>query len=70
MRGKSPKLALKAAELLLDRAWGRAPQAITGQDGEGPVKISVSWQSADVATIDLTPTEVPLLTSEDDDSGC
>jgi hypothetical protein len=65
MRGRSPKLALKAAELILDRAWGRAPQAIVGEGAEGPVKISVSWQSADVATLDITPNEPPLLEAEE-----
>jgi hypothetical protein len=65
MRGRSPKCALKAAELLLDRAWGRVPQAITGEGGEGPVKISVMWQNTDVATLDITPNEVPLLEAEE-----
>jgi hypothetical protein len=59
---RHPKLALKAAELLLDRAYGRVPHAITGEGGEGPVKISVSWQSAELATLDITPNpEVPLI---------
>ena len=66
MRNKrSPKLALKAAEMVLDRAWGKAAQAITGPEGEGPIKISVSWQSADVATLDITPNEPPLLEAEE-----
>ena len=62
MRNKrSPKLALKAAELILDRAWGKAPQAITGESGSGPVKFEVSWKNSEVATIDITPHEEPLL---------
>jgi hypothetical protein len=66
MRNKrSPKLALKAAELLLDRAWGKVPQAITGEGGEGPVKLQVMWKSQDVATIDITPQEPPLLEAAD-----
>jgi Family of unknown function (DUF5681) len=62
MRNKrSPKLALKAAELLLDRAWGKVPQSIVGEGGEGPVKISVMWQSAEVATVDIEPRKGPIL---------
>jgi hypothetical protein len=59
---RHPKLALRAAEVLLDRAWGRVPHSITGEAGSGPVRIEVSWQSADLATIDVTPNEdIPLL---------
>lgn len=29
---------ISAANSLLDRGWGKAPQAITGEDGEGPLK--------------------------------
>ena len=43
MRGKSHKLALKASEVLLDRGFGRPAQAITGEGGEGPVRIVVKW---------------------------
>ena len=65
MRNKrSPKLALKAAELILDRAWGKCPQAITGEHGDGPVKISVMWQSADCHGRHH-PREVPLLEVEE-----
>lgn len=32
---------VRAAELLLDRGWGKAPQAHTGEDGEGAVAITI-----------------------------
>jgi hypothetical protein len=64
---KHPRLALKAAELILDRAWGKVPNTITGEAGEGPVKLEVTWKQADVATIDITPVEPPLLEAEDGD---
>jgi len=38
MRSDEPKASVAAANTLLDRAWGKAPQALTGDDG-GPVKI-------------------------------
>ena len=71
MRNKrSPKLALKAAELILDRAWGKAPQAITGEQGQGPVRLEVMWKSADVAQIDITPNkDVPLLEATEVEDG-
>jgi hypothetical protein len=70
MRNKrSPKLALKAAELLLDRAWGKVPQAVTGEGGEGPIKLEVMWKSQDVATIDITPQEPPLLEASEVEDG-
>jgi hypothetical protein len=31
----------RAAEALLDRAYGRPSQSITGEDGEGPVQVQV-----------------------------
>jgi hypothetical protein len=67
MRNKrSPKLALKAAELILDRAWGKVPQAIVGEAGTGPIKFEVSWKNAEVATVDLTPNkDIPLLEAEE-----
>jgi hypothetical protein len=69
MRDKrNRKLGLKACELILDRAWGKCPQAITGESGTGPVKFEVSWKHADVATIDITPREeVPLLEAVTED---
>jgi hypothetical protein len=72
-RRRSPKLALKAAEIILDRAWGRVPHAIAGgEGGEGPIKMEVCWKGAAAATIDITPNEPPLLEVsdvEDDEEG-
>lgn len=32
---------IKAAAVLLDRGWGKAAQAVTGEHGEGPVVIKI-----------------------------
>jgi hypothetical protein len=69
---KAGNLSLKAAEILLDRAWGRVPFAVAGEGGEGPVKIeyAVSWRHADDGgvTLDLTPNKnEPLLLEAVDD---
>lgn len=37
------RIQIKAAELLLDRGWGKAPQAIAGPDGDGPAELLVRW---------------------------
>jgi hypothetical protein len=74
MRNKrAPKLAPKAAEIILDRAFGRVPFAVTGEGGEGPVKIAyeVSWRHSDEGgvTLDLKPNkpESLLLTAEENE---
>lgn len=43
MRAKRTPSAARvaAANALLDRGWGKAPQAITGEDG-GPVQVDIS----------------------------
>ncbi len=33
-----PRVQIKAAEVLLDRGWGKATQPVTGEDG-GPVEV-------------------------------
>ena len=32
---------VSAAVALLDRGWGKAPQAITGADGEGTISVTI-----------------------------
>lgn len=40
--GRMPAAArVSAWNIVLDRAWGRPPQAIVGEDGEGPLIIKV-----------------------------
>jgi hypothetical protein len=36
-----PAARVQAANVLLDRGWGKAPQAHTGEDGEGEIKIVI-----------------------------
>ena len=33
---------IRAAEIILERAWGKAAQPVTGEGGEGPVKVDTS----------------------------
>jgi Family of unknown function (DUF5681) len=55
----------RIVEIMLDRAFGRVPLAVTGEGGEGPVKIAyeVSWRHSDEGgvTLDLSPKKEPLL---------
>jgi hypothetical protein len=43
MRNGSDKDRVTAADKILDRAYGKAPQAHTGEGGEGPVRMEVIW---------------------------
>ena len=66
---KAANLSLKACEIILDRAFGRVPYAVTGEGGEGPVKIAyeVSWRHSDEGgvTLDLAPKREPVLLTAD-----
>jgi hypothetical protein len=35
-----------AAQALLDRGWGKAPQTMSGEDGEGPAELVIRWLTA------------------------
>lgn len=39
--GTSETARCTAAALLLEKGWGRTPQALTGPDGEGPLEMIV-----------------------------
>jgi hypothetical protein len=57
---KNHSLSVKASEALLDRGFGRVAQAITGEGGEGPVKITyeVIRKWGDKEVIDVTPKQI------------
>lgn len=35
-----------AAQALLDRGWGKAPQTMAGEDGEGAPELVIRWLTA------------------------
>jgi len=39
--GESEAARVAACCALLDRGWGRAPQAHTGEDGEGDIRVTI-----------------------------
>lgn len=45
MEHENGRIACMAAQAVLDRACGRPAQAVTGEDGEGPVRtlVEVRW---------------------------
>lgn len=42
-----PKDRIKAVELLLGYAWGKPPQALSGEGGEGDAKVTVKIEGVD-----------------------
>jgi len=40
-QGQSESARVAAATALLDRGWGKAPQAHTGENGEGDIRVIV-----------------------------
>lgn len=41
---ESDAARVAAARELLDRGYGKSAQALTGEGGEGPVKLEFSWE--------------------------
>lgn len=50
--GKSERARVSAANSILDRAWGKAPQAVTGPDG-GAIKHEIDLSDEMLAKIAL-----------------
>lgn len=45
MEDGSGPAKVAAANAILDRGWGKAPQPMTGEDGEGAVEMVFRWKS-------------------------
>ena len=41
--GESEPARVAASKEILDRAYGKAPQAHTGENGTGPVRLELAW---------------------------
>lgn len=52
MKAESEAAQVAAAKEILDRAYGKAPQAMTGEDGEGPIKhiLEVVWAGSSASS--------------------
>lgn len=44
LQDEDAKVRLKAAEVILDRGHGKAPQAIVGSDDEAPIRMVFGWK--------------------------
>lgn len=40
------RVSLAACQEVLNRAYGKPPQAQTGEGGEGPVKLEITWAAS------------------------
>lgn len=51
--GESEQARVAASNAILDRAFGKPPQAVTGEGGEGPVlaNITVTFVSPEAASV-------------------
>ena len=65
-----PAARVAAAGILLDRGWGKAPQAITGENSEGGINVIIRHivKGRDVQQQPLQIDAVPNKTYETDDN--
>jgi hypothetical protein len=59
---------VSAVALLLDRGWGKAPQAHTGEDGEGDIRVTIRHiiEDARGLVIEGTPERLKLISPDDE----
>jgi hypothetical protein len=43
--GTSEAARVSAVALLFERGWGKAPQAHTGEDGDGPIVVEIVYRN-------------------------
>jgi len=67
-RGENESARVAASIHILDRGWGKAPQAITGENGEGGIEVIVRHIIEGVAprVIENTPRVVEHAPGQDD----
>lgn len=46
MESENERISLDAAQFLIERGWGKAPQAMTGEGGEGAAELLIRWLTA------------------------
>lgn len=46
LNSDNERISLDAAQFLIERGWGKAPQAMTGEGGEGPAVLEVRWKKS------------------------
>jgi hypothetical protein len=63
--GDSESARVTAAGILLDRGWGKAPQAHTGPDGDGALRVTIRHivdgqrDAPDAQVLELPESRVP-----------
>jgi hypothetical protein len=62
-----PSARVQAIAILLDRGWGRAPQAHAGEDGENGIRVTIRHIIEDVhgVIIEGTPERLKLVSPDE-----
>lgn len=47
LESEDEKTAMAAVKELFDRAYGKAPQSLTGEGGEGPIQVTIKRYARD-----------------------
>lgn len=46
LASENERIQIDAAQYLIDRGWGKAPQAMAGEGGEGAAELVIRWLTA------------------------